>query len=394
MNLKLTADYIHDGIEGFKRHHILIVDHQYKILDFYQGSEVELKECIYYPGLLTPGFVNAHCHLELSHLRGKFQTGTKLIPFLKNVVSTRDEEKEAIQKAIVEADQEMYREGIVAVGDISNKSDTIDVKKISKLKYYTFIEAFDFLQNSLTESLFGNYAEVYKSYGDLPKSMVAHAAYSVTPGLFKKIAAINNTQNSIMSVHNQESEDDDLLFLSKSGGFPDFWESFGFSMSAFEANGMDSVNYLMDHLTKDRPVLFVHNTRSEKHHIERLMKWNTQSYFVTCPNANLFIENALPNYKNFIEMGATIAIGTDSLSSNWKLSILSELQTLLKFNAWLNLETVLKWATYNGAKALGMDAHMGSIQKHKTPGINWIQEVYENAGSLKINETARVHKIF
>lgn len=393
MNLKLTADYIHDGIEGYKRNHILIIDQQSRILDFYPGSGEELNECIYYPGLLTPGFVNAHCHLELSHLRGKFQTGTKLIPFLRSVVSTRDEEQEVIQNSIVEADLEMYQEGIVAVGDISNKTDSIEVKRISKIKYYTFIEAFDFLQNSLTDSLFENYFKVYQSYGDLPKAMVPHAAYSVTPELFKKIAALNNSQNSITSVHNQESIDDDLLFQAKAGGFPEFWESFGFSMDGFVANGADSVNYLINHLSADSPALFVHNTRSEKHHIDRLMKWNPKIYFVTCPNANLFIENTLPNYKYFIELGSTIAIGTDSLSSNWKLSILSEMQTLLKYNAWLNLETVIKWATYNGAKALGMDSHIGYIRKNKIPGINWIREVYEEGGSLRLQDSARVRKI-
>ncbi|MBL0080967.1 MAG: hypothetical protein IPP37_00240 [Saprospiraceae bacterium] len=72
-------------------------------------------------GALMPGMVNAHCHLELSHMKGLVDTGTTLLPFLKSVVQFRDFPQEVIDQAISENDQYMYDQGIVAVGDISNK---------------------------------------------------------------------------------------------------------------------------------------------------------------------------------------------------------------------------------------------------------------------------------
>ena len=78
----------------------------------------------------------------------------------------------------------------------------------------------------------------------------------------------------------------------------------------------------------------------------------------------------MPEYKKFIETNAKVTIGTDSLTSNWRLSILDEMKTILKYQSYLDFETVLKWATLNGAEALGFDNILGSIDIGKAPGIN------------------------
>ena len=92
-------------------------------------------------------------------------------------------------------------------------------------------------------------------------------------------------------------------------------------------------------------------------------------FWATCPNANLYIENKLPNYQHFLETQATVCVGTDSLTSNWQLSILDEIKTILKLQSYLTFDTVLEWATINGAKALGFDHELGSIEIGKTPGL-------------------------
>ena len=69
-----------------------------------------------FAGVICPGFVNAHCHLELSHLLGAIDTGTGLIDFIKGVVTLREFPEEIIKEAIITADQQMIDNGIVAVG--------------------------------------------------------------------------------------------------------------------------------------------------------------------------------------------------------------------------------------------------------------------------------------
>ena len=119
------------------------------------------------------------------------------------------------------------------------------------------------------------------------------------------------------------------------------------------------------------------------------MEWNPKNTFwATCPNANLYIENQLPNYQTFLDAGATVTIGTDSLTSNWQLSVLEEMKTISKYQSYVDFETLLKWATLNGAKALGFERTLGSLKVGKTPGINLIKNLGKN-WTLKSNSSVK-----
>ncbi len=99
----------------------------------------------YHPGVLTPGFVNCHCHLELSHMKGRIRERTGLVDFLSAVIRGRGD-GDAVQPAIAAAEQEMLDGGIVAVGDICNTMDTLEQKKKGRLTYYNFIETIGFVE--------------------------------------------------------------------------------------------------------------------------------------------------------------------------------------------------------------------------------------------------------
>ena len=112
--------------------------------------------------------------------------------------------------------------------------------------------------------------------------------------------------------------------------------------------------------------LLVHNTYTTKKDVEWATKQNDDLYWCTCPQANLYIEGLLPNYNNFINVKMTI--GTDSLASNHRLCIWSEIQTL-KENSNIDLNTLLIWGSKNGAEFLGL-SHLGTFEQGKTPGVN------------------------
>ncbi|MEY4906115.1 MAG: hypothetical protein RLZZ292_3930, partial [Bacteroidota bacterium] len=100
--------------------------------------------------------------------------------------------------------------------------------------------------------------------------------------------------------------------------------------------------------------------------------------WATCANANLYIENRLPNYQLFLDADARMTIGTDSLTSNWQLSVLEELKTIQRFQSYVPTETLLRWATLHGAQALGFDQDLGSLEIGKTPGVNLLKNLGKN----------------
>ena len=376
MERKLQADLVYPVSGPAIPNGIVVIDDEGLILDIGPASKFTNENIERFSGALCPGFINTHCHLELSHMKGKIDTGTGLIKFIGSVVANRAASEAEIQGAIVKAENEMFQNGIVAVGDICNTRDTFKVKSQSKIRFYSFIEMFDLLMEDKAESYFNDYYKVYEDLlidNEHKKSVVPHAPYSVSIPLFRKIRDINKETDLTISIHNQETKAEDELFLTKTGELIDFYSRIGNDLSGFKHTEKTSISYAIEYLNPMHRTLFVHNTLTRKKDIQQAHSWSDKVYWATCPNANLYIENRLPYYQNFMDEGAKMTIGTDSLTSNWQLNIIEEIITIKKYQSYIPLEELIKWATLNGAKALGFDKDLGSLETGKKPGINLIQ---------------------
>ena len=371
----LSADWICPVSSPRIRNGVVVTDSG-KIIEVTSADKIDPSKIEHYRGIIIPGFINTHCHLELSHLKGKIETGTGLLAFIYQVVKNRDATQEEIDAAIVEADDFMWTQGIQAVGDICNKADTFPVKQKSKIFYYSFVEMFDFLQGKNSNEYTAGYKKIFPNAPGI-KSAVPHAPYSVSPELFSEIKKLNQ-RNSTISIHNQETLPEEELFRFGTGGFLDFYKSFGLSLNEFKANGKPSIHYAMENMDLSQRNLFVHNTLTTLDDINAAHQWSKNVFWATCPNANLYIENRLPRYSDFIKADARMTIGTDSLTSNWQLSVLEEMKTIAKYQSFISFDLILEWATLNGAKALGKDDVFGSLDKGKSPGLLNLQFDPEN----------------
>lgn len=390
---KITADRLYPVSSEPLENKVIIIDEAGKILAIEPREQHDPASLQAYTGAIVPGFINTHCHLELSHMKGKVDTGTGLIPFITGVVTQRNAAAEQIAEAIEKAEQEMLDGGIVALGDISNAPDTFAVKSKGRMRYYTFVELFDFLQDAGAEKTFSDGLKVYEQLRLAPgsaRTLVPHAPYSVSKSLFQKINAHNPKSGVTISIHNQETPPEQSLFLEKKGGFLDFYAKFGISLNAFEATGKPSIYYALEHMNPANRTLFVHNTLTTQADIEAAQAWSSQVYWATCPNANLYIENRLPDYSAFIKSGARVTIGTDSLTSNWQLSVLEEMKTIARFQSYVPFDELLRWATLNGAQALGFDDTLGSLEVGKTPGLVLLQGLSPEG---KLNANTRASRI-
>ncbi|MEN9446916.1 MAG: hypothetical protein RJA25_205 [Bacteroidota bacterium] len=396
---KISANKIYPVSSSPLENAVIIIDENGKIITIDALENHDKTEIEFFNGVIVPGFINTHCHLELSHLHGVAPTGTGLMDFISQVIKNRNHASEIIQAAIQQEEQNMLQSGIVAVGDISNATDTFAQKQKGNLYYYTFVEYFDMFQKANTPSTIQQYNAVYDSLcvtDKNKKSKVPHAPYSVSRELFEYLqrhceqSAAISTKPTI-SIHNQETLSENELFLHKTGELIAFYDRLGMDTAPIPHLKQPSIYYALDYLQPFHKTLFVHNTLSTvadihaAHH--KLGKENV--FWATCPNANLYIENRLPNYKNFVETEAQVCIGTDSLTSNWQLNILEEMKTILKYQSYLDFETVLNWATMNGAKALGFADTLGSFEAGKTPGFVLI----ENMENGKLTDISTAKKI-
>jgi len=334
------------------------------------GDDVEMFE-----GILTPGLINAHCHLELSHLFQQIPKQTGLVKFVTDIIQHRAAAIETIEAAIEQADVAMYQNGIVAVGDICNTAHTLAQKKRSSLYYHNFIEVSGF-PPFVADKRFEEGKSVYKQFAQSfhHNSIVPHAPYSVSTELFDKIAAFS--PNRLVTMHNQESEAENILFENKTGDFLKLYESLGINISFFEAMGKSSLEYVRTHFNKTVSTILVHNTHTHETDLINTNQYFDRDalYYCLCPNANWYISNEMPPVKLLMRHECNMVLGTDSLASNDSLSIASEINTLQRQFPALSIEQMLQWATINGAKALGIADQFGSFEKNKKPGLVLLHE--------------------
>ncbi|MBO9672479.1 MAG: amidohydrolase family protein [Sphingobacteriaceae bacterium] len=365
-----SADWIFPVSSPPIKNGVVAVNATGEIQQVFTTDEAKNLDVVHFKGAIVPGFINTHCHLELSHMLGQIPEQTGLVAFVQGIIKSRQGDAAQIKAAMEAADQKMFDNGIVAVGDISNQISSKEIKENSKIHYHTFIEAMGF-NPERAGAIMDAVKVLRQNFKPLPSSIVPHAPYSVSPALFELIREEAEKDNTIISVHNQETADENAFFENKTGGFLDLYRFLGLDITFFNPTNKTSLQSWLPYI-KAQKTLLVHNTVSNQADIVFAKEQHTNLYWCLCPQANLYIENALPDVNLLIDENVKITLGTDSLASNHQLNILSEMLTLQKHKQ-VAFEKLLTWATVNGAEFLALDKQLGTIEVGKKPGLNLIQ---------------------
>lgn len=361
------------------RNGVVVVDEDGRIADILSSCSPQLPDSINiesYEGIICPGFVNSHCHLELSHLLGKLPVGTGLPRFIGGVVSQREAQVGIIEDAMQVANDAMWNGGIQVVGDICNTGHSIVVKQRSRIRYHSFVEllGLDSSNANLVMDRGVRLVEEFRAAG-LSAFTVPHAPYSVSEALFELIAQRSEEFGSMISIHNQETESEDEMFISVRGELFQRLLRMGLPMNQFKQSENSSLRTILPWLSTIARVILVHNSYTSS----KDMIWaNTLSeglWWCTCPSANLYIENRIPDVYEWLRSGARVCIGTDSLASNHQLSILEEMKLLCTRCPSISFDQILQMATVNGALALGMENETGTLEVSKVPGVILLNNV-------------------
>ncbi|HOB83482.1 MAG TPA: amidohydrolase family protein [Bacteroidales bacterium] len=331
------------------------------------GSLKESVSVEFYNGIIIPGFVNCHCHLELSHLKGAIPKTTGLGGFLSELQQIRKSSPEIIVSAASEADRAMYDEGIVLCADICNNASTFSIKKTSRIRYHNLLEVFASdpgLAETRTREII-KLSEESEQYS-LPFSIVPHTVYTVSLPLFRLLRGIAS-ENKVTSIHFMETEGEEAFVSEQSGQLMESLRKTGL-ISDKLLTPRSCTSAILEEVTLSGSLILVHNTFVDRQTVSRINK-RGNVYWCLCPNANLYIENRMPPAEMLAAEGCDIVTGTDSLASNERLSILSELKTIQEHCPSISLTDLISWATINGARALGQEDNYGIIGPGKKPGL-------------------------
>lgn len=321
----------------------------------------------FYEGIIIPGFVNCHCHLEISHLKGAIREGSGLAEFIGAIRNLRNTGRQEIIKEAENADNKLYNEGVVLCADICNTDVTFQLKKNSKIEYYNFLEVFGIDPAGVKkrieeleklEAEAGNY--------DLKYSVTPHSVYSVSLPLFSYLRERTGA-NQISSIHFLESEQEKQYLYNHTGPVRDVYEKSGI-MPQDPATAADHADAILNELTPYGNLILVHNTYADNEIIGKLSR-RKNIYWCLCPGSNLYISGAVPSARLLLSNGCNMVMGTDSLASNSTLSMISEIKILQDHFPDISLTEMIKWATINGAKALNAEQNYGSIEPGKKPGL-------------------------
>lgn len=333
----------------------------------------------FYSGILIPAMVNAHAHLELSHLGGATPIKEGFVQFAKSISASRALfSEQQCRNAMEFYDAKMWSEGIGVVGDISNAGSSFEIKEESKIKYHTFLELFGL-----------NYCDINRvkelrsvaSQRGLSSSLTVHSTYSLNCADFDSV--VGEDVDGILSIHFMESSAEKELYRAEGELFRWYEER---DMKIDFDKYKSPVDRVVSTVPASKKVVLIHNTTITEEDIVALKEHFKENLtFVVCPRSNLYITDRKPPFQLLLDSGCRIAIGTDSMASNHSLSMIDEMKEIEN----IPLEIILKWATIAGAEALGVEDRYGKIDIGKSCGITLLESVDLIDFKLTPNSTSR-----
>ena len=346
-------------------------------------------------GAIVPGFVNAHCHVELSHLHGKFRKGTGMAGFIDQINELRDwAGREAKIVLVKEWMDKMWADGVSAMADISNDDSSFEVKAVHPMYTRTFLEVFG-SEPEMCDGVMKEVTELNKlaDKAGIDAAPTPHSCYTMSPQLLSASAAAG-LEKGYLSYHSQESQEEEDLLMSGSGAMYENRKRSG--MSTPPVTGESSLKYFLDRLAAAKPapynehILLVHNVCLGQSDIDAAKSVMNNVYWAICPLSNIFIHNALPPIPLMRANGLAVMVGTDSLSSNEDLDMVKELVCLHENFPEVPMGELLEWACANGARFLSKDNVLGSLTPGKKPGLVFIGNLDANGELTSASRSERI----
>ncbi len=315
------------------------------------------------PGVLMPGLVNAHTHLELCALQGKVPAKSGFLAWVQALLKTREAVGEKrLLEGVRQGIQDIQDAGTAAIGEIASLG-------LSKTP---------FADSDLGGVWFAEYLGGDRAI-DLPLSparstkrftLAGHAPHTTGPDLLRRLKRMSAAQRLVFSLHLAESPVESEFIRTGQGAWAKFLTERGIGFCTWPLPAKSAVAYADQLGILDRQTLAVHLLETDTRDFEILSRRGVS--VCLCPRSNYFLHQQLPDIPGLLAAGLQPALGTDSLASNTSLSIFDEMAFVGRCFPGISPDAILNMATVYGAKALGLENDYGSLAPGKQGALLFV----------------------
>lgn len=320
--------------------------------------------------IIMPGLINSHTHLSLSKLKNKFKEGIPFSEWIKKIILYNHQMSDAKEiDSIKEELKNLISTGTTTVGDISKSGFSMPVMQEMGLRGIVFLEITGF-KKSMEKDLLERIPQLLNFFkGDdlVSSGLSPHSPYSVSPQLAQTVFKLAKNNKLPLAIHIAETKEE-LEFLSKgTGPLRELLEDLNKWEPDWKPEQKTPIKYL-NNLGVLKSITGIHLNYVNNDDVEIVN--NNHMSVVYCPRSNNWFQRkgTYPLIK-FLEKGVNVAIGTDSLASNNSLNMFDELILIKKQFPGIKNDILLEMATINGAKALGIENKVGSLERGKKADI-------------------------
>ena len=321
--------------------------------------------------VILPGFVNAHTHLELTHLRGRVPLRGSFVRWVEDLVALRWLDRpEADQIGAIRQGIDLsLAAGVTAVGDIGCCPHAVkawsgsgpwitgylEVLGMGPRKAAPHRQSFDTMVSACNRAPATDRCRV---------GLSPHAPYSVDASIYRQASDYVKAARRPICTHLAETREELQLLADGTGPLRDLLERWGLWDGSFATPGCSPVEYMRRLGLLDCRPLLVHVNYASDQDLEALCRHDCHVAF--CPRSHDFFGHGPHRWRDMLQSGINVCVGTDSLASNDSLSVLDELRFLRRQDHAAAPQILLRMGTLAGARALEVEAVCGSLSPGKS----------------------------
>ncbi len=389
--LPISSEAISSGSVAVADDKIVAVGEKIELIKNFPAAPIEN----FGEAVILPGLINCHSHLEITAMRGFLDdVEADFYEWLMKLTRTRAEKltEADIETAAIFGALEGVRAGVTCFGDIGRFGRAgFEALKINGLRGILFQETEFSPKNEEAENDFAKLKDKFLELKETATALVKvglspHAPYTVSRKLFERIADYAIAENVKISVHAAESNEESKFFQTGKGFFANLYEKLNLEWNAPQ---ISPIEYLAEIGVLQAKPLLAHCVKVSGKDIELIAE--TDSRVAHCPKSNAKFGHGVAPLEKFLAQKIRVGFGSDSVASNNTCDILEEARfaTLFARNLkdakrFLNAQEIIETATVGAARALGLDAEIGTLETGKQADL--IVVALDNIAQMPVHD--------